>query len=81
MIHSGFGGVRRPAAPRARRYGDNDRLPSGNLLTSFWASEFDVREWARRDPGSEQFDARAQEIVRSTQLPAWRASVQVGVAR
>ena len=57
-------------------YGDNDRLPSGNLLGSFWVTDFDVAEWNDHEYGDEQFDARVVEVVRDTQLPAWRASVQ-----
>ena len=57
-------------------YGENDRLPSGNLLGSFWISDYNVTQWSSREFGSEQFDMRIVELVRETQLPAWRASVQ-----
>jgi len=60
----------------AEVYGDNDRLPSGNLLGCFWVTDYNVTEWAKRNPGEEQFDARVVEVVRATHLPAWRASVQ-----
>ena len=53
-------------------YGDNDRLPSGNLLGSFWVTDFDVAEWNDHEYGDEQFDARVVEVVRDTQLPAAR---------
>ena len=56
-------------------YGDNDRLPSGNLLGSFWFSDYDIIEEEERD-AYEQFDARAMEIVRSTKLRAWSVSAQ-----
>jgi hypothetical protein len=57
-------------------YGDNDRLPSGNLLGCFWVSDFNVSQWAEQGDADEQFEVRAIEVVRKTQLPAWRASVQ-----
>merc|ERR1711988_1633085 len=57
-------------------YGDNDRMPTGNLLTCYWVEDFDVEQWSDSGDADEQFDARVQEIVRSTKLPAWRASVQ-----
>merc|ERR1711988_203561 len=57
-------------------YGDNDRMPTGNLLTCYWVEDFDVDQWEESGDADEQFDARVQEIVRSTKLPAWRASVQ-----
>ena len=60
----------------APEYGDNDRMPTGNLLTCYWVNDFDVEQWAESGDADEQFDARVQEIVRSTKLPAWRASVQ-----
>ena len=62
-------------------YGDNDRLPTGNLLGSFWLNSFDAEEWsdagdAETRDAYEQFDARAMELVRATKLRAWSASVQ-----
>ena len=62
-------------------YGDNDRLPTGNLLGSFWLNSFDVEEWsdagdAETRDAYEQFDARAMELVRATKLRAWSASVE-----
>jgi hypothetical protein len=57
-------------------YGENDRLPSGNLLTTFWLSKYNVTQWASRSASESQFDMRVEEVVRSTKLPAWRVSAQ-----
>ena len=57
-------------------FGDCDKLPSGNLLTCFWLQKLDVSAWAASGDADEQFDVRVEEIVPSTKLPAWRASVQ-----
>ena len=54
-------------------FGDNDRLPSGNLLGCYWISDYNVSEWSY---DGFEYDTRVLEIVRSTKLPAWRFSVQ-----
>lgn len=54
-------------------FGDNDRLPSGNLLGCYWISDYNVTEWSYE---GFEYDTRVLEIVRSTKLPAWRFSVQ-----
>ena len=54
-------------------FGDNDRLPSGNLLGCYWISDYNVSEWSYE---GFEYDTRVLEIVRSTKLPAWRFSVQ-----
>ena len=56
-------------------YGDNDRLPSGNVLGTFWMEYYDVSQWEPED-AKEQFDCRAMEIVRSTKLRAWSVDIQ-----
>ena len=50
-------------------YGDNDRLPSGNLLASAWPYSIDAT------PGVFQYDARVFETVRATKKTAWEAFV------
>jgi hypothetical protein len=64
-----------PSGTYAKIFGDNDRLPTGNLLGSFWMSNNNVSEYLSRDAG-EQFDVRAMEIVRETKLRAWSVSAQ-----
>lgn len=49
-------------------YGDNDRLPTGNLLASSWPLVID-------DKASFQYDARIFETVRSTKETAWEAFI------
>ena len=49
-------------------YGDNDRLPTGNLLASAWPSVISA-------DASFQYDARAFEVVRETKRTAWEAFV------
>ena len=56
-------------------FGDADRLPSGNILSTFWVQGFNATAWGARD-AREQFDMRAEETVVSTHLPAWRLDVQ-----
>ena len=60
-------------------FGDNDQLPSGNLLHCYWLEDLQVKMWMGRSVSTaadEQFDVRVEELVRETQLPAWRADVQ-----
>ena len=59
------GGVERTThhAPRACQY------------LFFSRRYYDVESWAARS-AEQQYDVRIEEIVRSTHLPAWRASVQ-----
>lgn len=56
---------------RTTVYGDNDRLPSGNLLGASWASAVGPRG----DDGA-QYDCRAYEVERATQKRAWEVRVQ-----
>ena len=49
-------------------YGDNDRLPSGNLLGSSWPVVIDASL-------DFQYDARIFEIVRATKQTAWELFV------
>ena len=48
-------------------YGDNDRLPTGNLLASSWPATINAN-------ASFQYDVRI-ETVRATKQPAWEAFV------
>ena len=49
-------------------YGDNDRLPTGNLLASSWPATINAN-------ASFQYDVRIFETVRATKQPAWEAFV------
>ena len=57
-------------------YGDNDQLPSGNLLICYWLQDLDVAAERRAGDAGGMFDVRVEELVRATHLPAWRADVQ-----
>ena len=56
-------------------YGDADRMPTGNILSTFWVQGYNTSQWGSRD-GREEFDMRIEETVTSTLLPAWRLDVQ-----
>ena len=47
-------------------YGDADRLPSGNVLASYWATH-----WSDRAP-ARQAQAGLVEVVPATKAAAWR---------
>lgn len=51
-------------------YGDNDRLPTGNLLSSFWPI---VKSGAKYE--DVMYDCRASEIDRSSSKKAWDMKV------
>ena len=57
-------------------YGDNDQLPSGNLLICYWLQDLDVAAERRAGDAGGMFDVRVEELVRATHLPAWCADVQ-----
>ena len=62
-------GARGSTGMYTRVYGDNDQLPSGNLLGSFWVSNYTVAQWDDRTYGDEQFDARVVEARGRVQQP------------
>jgi len=51
-------------------FGDNDRLPTGNLLGCFWPYKLSGKEYEEVD-----YEARAIEIVRDTKETAWKMDV------
>ena len=55
--------------PHANIYGDNDRLPSGNLLGCHWTAE------AYDAPKPPFYESRMLEVVRDTHELAWEATV------
>ena len=55
--------------PYAAIYGDNDRLPSGNLLGVHWPETLDT------PPGHTSYESRMVEVVRDTHEIAWEATV------
>ena len=53
-------------------YGDNDQLPSGNLLICYWLQDLDVAAERHAGAAGGMFDVRVEELVRATHLPALR---------